>query len=392
MSRPIKSKLKKPRKGSGVVIRSDSPNVYSYSFTISGKGHFRGSTEIDNLELAYEFVSREKERLYREGKFKEKPEIGLEAAMGKYIEEYVVKKKSPVAIAERLKHYKAFFIKEKKIKNLSELDDAVIAQYVAWRRSTYVKNTERFIKDETIRKELHTINHLNTWAGDFWGVKTGEFTAKLHKKELEKSAPMINILEDKQQIGFFEALPEFLRPPLAFLLHYGLRKKNVWELQTSHILWKSGIIQFRTKSQLKEGKLVEHPITEEAKAILAAAGVTEDTQEDRHVFLQPAAKVPEGKVKPERKPLGDHRKPIDAALKKSGFNRALGQRLSLFRHTRGTELYSMTNDIHAVMDALGHADIKMSQTYAHILQQRKKAVFSGHSVTQFLHSEQKDEK
>lgn len=397
MPRPIKSKLRKPRKGSGVVIRSDSPNVYSYSFTISGKGHFRGSTETDNLELAKEYVSREKARLYREGKFKEKPEIGFEAAMVKYIEDYVVKKKSPVAITERLKHYKTFFIKEKKLKNLSELNDTLIAQYVNLRRSMYVPNTDRFVQDSTIKKELDTLNNMNTRANDYWGVRTAEFSVKLHKKDLAKSAPMVNFIEThEQQVDFFKALPEFLRPPLAFMLHYGLRKKNVWELRTSHILWKSDIIRFWIKSPLKEGNILEHPITEEARIILAVVGVTEETTEDKLVFLQPFARI-NGKGKEKERvvgyrPLGDHTKVIDKAFKVAGIKRVRGQVLHLFRHTRGTELYSKTKDIHAVQEALGHTDSKMTRTYAHILQQRKKEVFGGHSVAQFLHSEQKDEK
>jgi integrase len=388
MSRRRDGKRRPPKnselKWKGDVLWCDT------SLTIGGQEvRVRRSARTDNERLAEEWLARLKERIYREQQFKEQPEKTIEEALADYWLEYGSKKKSD-AIKARLRHYKEFFIRRRKLQYISQIHDGVVAEYVRFRKNHTCRGTGKEgtgvyteggrTVDATIRKDVNTLHHmLMNHAVNFWKVKTGKVTLQLHQSQLARSASMANSMERDQVERLLAFLPGYLKAPVEFSLLTGLRRGNVWKLRVSQIDWAKEEMIFSVKTPKAEPKLLDIPITERIRQMLYEHGVTQGT-EDRYVFLQP-----------DGQPLGDHRKAIDAAFVKAGIERKRYQRNHLFRHTAGTQIYEETKDAVAVKEILGHVDLKTTMIYTHLAKTRKKAALEVHSSAQIRHKEKEEQ-
>lgn len=378
------TKLRKPKGGSNVKVTKDRPNEYSYDFTIKGE-RFRGPTHTTSLEEAERFVAKERQHIYDEEFLDRKPQIQFEAAMIRYFQEYGKEMKSYKTIFSRLKHFKEFFIKVRGIKQLHDLRDDDVWAYVVYRRqkrrpSPCADNNNSFISDATIAKELHSLNNLNSMARDMWRVEAADFSISLHKKNLQKSEPLINYIELDKQRFFIESLPHYLRAPLLFSIMTGLRWGNVRDFRTSQIQWEHNLIRFNIKSRIyKEGKLHYVPITDDMHWLLGILDITPAT-EDRLVFTYG-----------DGLPLGTHRKAIDTAYQKAGIKRLKGQCIHLLRHTAGTNFTAATGDIRTTQELLGHQSIKTTTIYSHVLPSRKISAINA-AASHFGHMNLTDDK
>jgi integrase len=346
-----------------IYKRPDSP-YWQYSFSIRGKGRFRGSTGIEDEVLAERYTLKLKKELYEGVFFHKKPEIKLEQALIRYWIEHASKLSSNESQKYRLKHYKDFFCGKFGLDFLlSDLDDGNLHDFIQWRKATPIKNTNpiRFVSDGTIRKEISTLDKLNKMAKAKWKVSSGDINITIHNEELGNTRDLKNHILPAKQVTAINELPDYLKDPVLFMRLSGLRWGNVKKLDKSQIDWASGIIVFSVKTPRKRIKEKLHiiPIDQYIKVLLLRNGCEEGAQESGLVFTY----IDREGV---RRELGDHRKAIIRAYKAAGVEVVRGQVTHLWRHTVGTAIMDNSKDIRQVQAGLGHSNITTSAKYTHL--------------------------
>jgi len=265
------------------------------------------------------------------------------------------KKSFKTMIARILVRYNKYF--DGKKRELHTITFSEVAKYIAWRKSCKVPNTERFISDNTIRKEIFYLKKIIELADD-WGYKIPHINFKKLTAGLSSGRSIERYLNKEEQILFLRNIKDCLRLPCLFAITTGLRWGNIKSFKCSQIEWSNNRILFNVKTPRVGGKVHYIALSNSVRKILELSGVKEGEVKNRYVFTQT--------LRGEVMPLGDHNKAFKSACDKSDIRLERGQKFHLLRHTAGTNIHNEKNNLLLVKKVLGHSDIKMSEKYSHM--------------------------
>lgn len=312
---------------------------------------FRCSTGKVQLEEAKQFCLQKISELQQSAKDRASgflPSLTIDQAFTRYFEEKAQFHTRPKAILLRLKQIKSFL----PITYLHELDKAVLSAYVAKRRET--------VKNATINRELAILSAIKNLADEFWEVRTN--TANPQKFKLPTPAENIKFLAgwDIAQKIIDRAAPH-LKPIIYTALYTAFRRSTILGLQWDNVDFVNNTITVKVKDRTKEGgKFHTIPMIDKLRDILLA-----QPKVNKYVFNY------------DGKPISDIKRAWhtifynakgelrDSALPYTNFH--------TLRHTAITWILKATGDIRLAQKIAGHADIKTTTKYAHVLDDDKRA-------------------
>ena len=342
---------------------------------------FRTSTGcVSETEAAKYCLKRieEIQKKSREVANGELPSITLDEAFDRYFEEKAQFQSKPSSTLLRISKISA----ELGVHYLHEVDKKVLANYVALRRET--------VKNGTINRELAIISAVKNLADNFWEVKTNP--ANPLKFKLPEPAENIKYLKDwdtAQKI--IDKAPSHLKPIIYTALYTGFRRGNILSLQWEQIDFKHDTITVKVKDKnTVGGKNHTVPMIKQLKDILQALPrenkyvfnyngmpITDIKHSWRSIFYKFVEVNPKDIQKDDiieyRKRIRDGKPTlvpykqilIDPALPYTNFH--------TLRHTAMTWIVKSTGDIRVAQKIAGHADIKTTVKYAHVLDEQKRS-------------------
>lgn len=224
---------------------------------------------------------------------------------------------------------------------LDQIDIDRINDYIADRQDEGVTNS-------TINRELATIKRMTKLC------KLYDLYTELELLK-ENDARTKFLTEAEQDALIKECLSPQLRLAVLIALNTGLRKEGVYHLKWEHI-------DFPAKSisrVVKGNKTVHIPLTERLERELKAYRQT--VVLSHYVFPSP--------VKPGEPVRKDNNRPFQTACTRA---KITGFRFHDLRHTFASWFIMKTKDIKALQEILGHSDPKMTNKYAHLLDEHKR--------------------
>jgi len=243
-----------------------------------------------------------------------------------------------------------------KDKLITEITDDDVAKLVAWRRGHRTKfPTGTLISPHTVNHTVTTLRKLFTRA-KLWGLR---FThePKWTKHLLPVPAERVRELSDDEADKLDAVMRDDYRAFFAFAQATG------WRLNECFLRWSE--INFGTGQIVKlgkGGKRISVSITETIREILLPLR----GHHPEMVFTYVCERGERGRVKGERYPLtyAGVQTEWQQLRKRSG---VVGFRLHDYRHDFATKLLRSTGNLRLVQKALGHASIKTTTRYAHVL-------------------------
>lgn len=357
------------------IYKQKDRKNYTYDFTIEHDGiryRFKGSTSTGKRSLALEFERKEYERRYQELCLGKKEGIRFDEAMGRYVVEYAQFLASfKNSISSHLQTFERIFLEEigHIDMTLDQITNAMVSQYVAKRRSEYVQviktykcnrkeveytNSDKLISNATINKELNTLNKINYFARENWGVKAADINIRKFKLEISDKTPFFFSVEDIDKL--LEVSPEHLKEQIIFYLSTGARRKHAPELKGKHCDMKNRIFIFNTKSRKPGGKTVIVPMSDVIFEILQQK-MPFDSED--YIFTY------------KGRPIKNSKTSLRTALRKAGISVPKGKLFHIFRDTCATWMLQRGENIRTVQEILGHSDIKTTQIYTHVIDKDK---------------------
>lgn len=308
----------------------------------------------------------------------ELPSITLNDAFGKYFTEKAQYQSKPDNILSRLSNIKTNL----GVTYLHEIDKQILSNFVAERRKT--------VKNGTINRELSIISAIKNLADDFWEVKTNK--ANPLKFKLAEPAENIKYLKDWDIAqAIIDKAPTHLKPIIYTALYTGFRRGNILSLQWEQIDFQNDTITVKVKDKnTVGGKNLTIPMIKQLKDVLQAI-----PRENKYVFNYKGMPITDIKhswrsifykfvevnlqdiqkddVIEYRKRIRDGKPTlvpykqvlIDPALPYTNFH--------TLRHTAMTWIVKSTGDIRVAQKIAGHADIKTTVKYAHVLDEQKRS-------------------
>jgi integrase len=238
-----------------------------------------------------------------------------------------------------------------KDKLLTEIADDDVAKFVAWRRGH--RNGDRLISPFAVNHTITALRKLFTRA-KLWGVRFAhepKWTRHLLRLPVER----VRELSDNEADKLDAVMRADYAPFFAFARASGLR--------LAECLLKWSEVEGKQIVKLgKGGKRVTVPITSEIAAILRPLrGHHAD-----YVFTYVCEHREHGRVKGQRYPItyAGVQTYWRRLRKQSG---VIGLRFHDLRHDFATKLLRETGNLRLVQKALGHASIKTTTRYAHVL-------------------------
>lgn len=218
----------------------------------------------------------------------------------------------------------------------------------------YIAKRRASVKNSSVNRETALLRRVVEWH-DARGFETPQIRWK--ETKLREPAPETRVLTREEEARLFEALPESLKPLVAFALLSGQRKSEIVTLRWADVDFKAGRATVWAKGQ----KPHSFPLTPAMIAIIA-----NQPKVCAQVFTyvaersSPRRKDRVHRVKGQRYPFsaqGWDRK-WRRAVKEAGLE---GYRFHDNRHTAA----SRTGSIEIANRLLGHSDFKTTQRYFH---------------------------
>ena len=308
----------------------------------------------------------------------ELPSITLDEAFDRYFEEKAQFQSKPDNILSRLSNIKTNL----GVTYLHEIDKQILSNFVALRRKT--------VKNGTINRELSIISAIKNLADEFWEVKTNK--ANPLKFKLSEPAENIKYLKDWDVAkAIIDKAQPHLKPIIYTALYTGLRRGNILSLQWEQIDFKNDTITVKVKDKnTVGGKNHVIPMIKQLKDILQALPrinkyvfnyngmpITDIKHSWRSIFYKFVEINPKDIHKDDvieyRKRIKDGKTVlvpykqtlIDPNLPYTNFH--------TLRHTAMTWIVKSTGDIRVAQKIAGHADIKTTVKYAHVLDEQKRS-------------------
>lgn len=226
---------------------------------------------------------------------------------------------------------------------ISELDEAAVEAYKAARIADGVSPS-------TLNNELKALRCILTYGKEMNFFDPGTDLPRIRKVKVPKKTQR---RLSPEQIG--PVLEQVRRPRtramLQLLIFAGLRKSELANLEWTDVDFERKLLHVRSKEawQVKtENAARTIPLTKQAIAALKAA---QELRRGEEPLVFP------GK---DGKPLTDIRAGLNGACDRAGIPRV---HIHGLRHTFGTLLAQLGADPKAIMDAMGHADLKTTMGY-----------------------------
>ena len=375
MGKPIRTPYR-------IYTRGD--NYWAY-FTIQTQNgerlRFRCSCGTANIREAEKFCNEKVASLQAQSNKRtdgELPSITLNDAFGRYFTEKAQYQSKPDNILSRLSSIKTNL----GVTYLHEIDKQILSNFVALRRQT--------VKNGTINRELSIISAIKNLADEFWEVRTNK--ANPLKFKLSEPAENIKYLKDWNVAqAIIDKAPPHLKPIIYTALYTGFRRGNILSLQWEQIDFQNDTITIKVKDKnTVGGKNHTIPMIKQLKDILQALPrenkyvfnyngmpITDIKHSWRSIFYKFVEVNPkdiqEDDVIEYRKRMRDGKPTlvpykqvlIDPTLPYTNFH--------TLRHTAMTWIVKSTGDIRVAQKIAGHADIKTTVKYAHVLDEQKRS-------------------
>ena len=324
--------------------RKDSKNLYYYISLKLPNGqrfHVRKSAGTTNHVEAEAIAAAEHEKLLKQKIYKEKRELTLDEALGKYLTEYSAFLKSKVTDY----YFSLNLVKGiNKTILLSDINDEIVNQYILFRKKT--------VSNRTINKEIKHLSKVLKRAREYWDSNAFNLVIKKHK--LPEKGDRIRALNQEELNRLIDCSPSYLKPIIITAVCTGLRKSNVLSLKTEQIDWRSKSITVMAKSSLEDGKRHTVQMTPQLETILKELA---EKSTDGYLFHF------------KGKPIRSVKRSFNTACKRAGIQDFHFHDL---RHTTATMVYGATRDIRIVKEILGHSRIDQTMKYAHFFQDQER--------------------
>jgi len=251
-----------------------------------------------------------------------------------------------------------FFGKDKLV---TDITDDEVTRLVAWRRGHRRKDGPP-ISPYTVNHTTKQLRKLFTRC-KLWRVRF-DHEPKWSDHFLAVPAERVRELSDDQSDKLDAVMRDDLAPFFDFARATGLRLKECVTLRWSEVKWPTVHGERGQIVKLgKGGERVTKPITSEIREILWPLR----GHHPEHVFTFVADRTTDGgRVKGRRYPLtyAGVQSYWKRLRKRSGVT---GFRIHDYRHDFGTKLLRVTGNLRLVQKALGHASIKTTERYTHVL-------------------------
>lgn len=229
------------------------------------------------------------------------------------------------------------FFKSMKIRHITPL---IIEQYKNYRLGCTVKVTGKNISKRTINRELTYLSKYLDYSGST--LKPNKF----RKKDTAPAPPDVLTIEELQAI--IDNLKAPFKHLVQLMAYNGLRKSEAFGLRCIQAD-KNGTT-LRVLGKGNKWRLAPIELADLRQAIAAS----KKDNPDGYLFPNPRTK----------EPYTDIRKPLAAAAKLAGIEKPVYNHLC--RHSFATALVAKGVNLRVIQGLLGHADLKMVQTYTHL--------------------------
>jgi integrase len=245
----------------------------------------------------------------------------------------------PIAVLQGLNQLK----RQINVTYLTDITPQVITQMVDERK--------RYVANATINRELMVLSSIINKC-ELWGYETPKI--KISRFKLKEKAENIKYLDDWETAQkIIDKAQEHLKPIIYIALYTGMRKGNILNLKWENIDFKNNTINIKVKDKNKDGgKNLSIPMIDKLKEILLELPRSSD-----YVFTYKGQRIKDIK-RSWRTALND------ANIPYTNFH--------TLRHTCATWLLKKTGNLKLTQQVLGHADIKTTVKYAHILDTEKR--------------------
>lgn len=340
-----------------VYRRKRSP-YWQYDFTVGGL-RFRGSTEAADKEQAKGIAAKLRVDALSQQHFPRPEDMTIGQAFGRYYSEVAEHQPSADDVFRQLDKMGAHFGSGAL---LSQTQDSRIAEYVSRRRGDKFRGQP--ISNATVNREIELLRRVYRRAHDLWSADIGSMP-RWRKLLLPESAGRTRALTGSEVGRLLAAVQKHfpdLLSPLRFSLMTGVRLMNALRLRWSQVDFETGKLLFKVKSKRPGGEVLEIPLTSLALVEIA-------NQKGLHpefVFTYGVRRKRGPRQKGQRNPFTKTgwRKDWKLALKDAEI---ADFRWHDLRHTAATWALRETGNIALVKRMLGHADIKSTERYAHVL-------------------------
>lgn len=308
----------------------------------------------------------------------ELPSITLNDAFGRYFTEKAQYHSNPSNILTRLSNIKTNL----GVTYLHEIDKQVLSNFVALRRQT--------VKNGTINRELSIISAIKNLADDFWEVRTNK--ANPLKFKLNVPAENIKYFSDWETIErILKKASSWIRPIIYTALYTGFRRGTILTLKWENIDFNNNTITVLVKDKnTVNGKILTIPMIDKLKEVILkqprineyvfnydGKPVERIDRSWNSIFYkwQRVDKIEVGDVYETRKIRNKKTgKMEDVLYKRFLIDETLPYtNFHTLRHTAMTWIVKSTGDIRVAQKIAGHADIKTTVKYAHVLDEQKRS-------------------
>lgn len=262
-----------------------------------------------------------------------------------------------------------------KVKYLSDISEENINHFITTHRQDFTNST--------INRYLALLSVVLNTAENEWKVKTPHI--KISHFKLKEPAENIKCLKDWETAQkIIDNASPHLKPIIYTALYTGLRRANILGLKWENIDFKSNTITLKVKDRTKlGGKVHTIPMIEQLAEILKqqpkineyvfnfrGKKIDSIARSWHFIFYKyvPTKKIEQGDVIEYRLVKGEKipykRVLRDETLPYTNFH--------TLRHTAATWILKKTNNLRITKEILGHADIKTTLKYAHVMDEEKR--------------------
>lgn len=333
---------------------------YAYISFVSASGdriHFRGTTRQILPEKAAQFcldfiAEQQKKAKLRSG---QEVEITTDQAFVQFFENVGKYHNNAKDTFNKLKILLSHFNK-----NLSQISDADIMEFVNEYRNKHRSNG-------TINRYLALLSSVINFCDDR-GYHIPKL--KISKYKLKEPAENIKYLKDWEEAQqIIDLAAPHLKPIIYTALYTGMRLGNILSLKWSNIDFENNTINVTVKDRTKQGgKNHSIPLIPQLVQILHTL-----PRVGEYVFTYKGKPIKSIKTAWENIFYKRGGQETNYALTKELRNPALPYKnFHTLRHTAGTWILKKTNNLKITKEILGHADIKTTLKYAHVLDDEKR--------------------
>ncbi|OPZ77963.1 MAG: Tyrosine recombinase XerD [Alphaproteobacteria bacterium ADurb.Bin438] len=302
---------------------------------------FRESTGTDNYDLALKYTINRIATFKKQEK--QKNEITLDEAFGRYMLEVGQYQANPKWTISRFRNLLSFFDKDVLLSRITNKD---ILRYVE-----HNKNQGR--SNATVNRYLSALVTVINRARDYWDMNTPDFKITHTKFKLKEPAENIKYFKDWEELQqVIDNAAEHLKPIIYTAIYTGLRINNILGLKWENINFKNKTITIKVKDKnVDGGKLHTLPIIDPLLKV-----------------LKNIEKISEYVFTYQYKPI----KSIRRAWKSCFKDGMKYKSIHILRHTAATWILKKTGNLKITKEIMGHSKIETTLKYAHILDSEKR--------------------